>query len=344
MDEARFVPALMTPARRAPIVGRVLRCRSTGERREASVPEVIRCRGLGKRYGSTVAVDRLDLTVGAGQVFGFLGRNGAGKTTTMRMLLGLIRPTAGQAWLNGRQVPDPGGLARVGAMIEEPAFYPWLTGRRNLQVLALCGPPLPTGSDQIAAVLDRVGLTAVADRKVKTYSQGMRQRLGLAVALLRGPSLLLLDEPANGMDPAGIKEFRTLLRSLADDGTTVFLSSHQLAEVEQVCDEVAVLDGGRLVEQGRVADLTAARARVRVTVSTGDQAAARVLLGRWPLQATGPDGLLVEAASGREVNEALGRGGVWADQVLVERPGLEETFLQLTGTATEETRGAPASR
>ncbi len=308
------------------------------------MPEVIRCRGLGKRYGSTVAVDRLDLTVEAGQVFGFLGRNGAGKTTTMRMLLGLIQPTAGQAWLNGRRVPDPGGLASVGAMIEEPAFYPWLTGRRNLQVLALCGPPLPAGGDQIAAVLDRVGLAVVADRKVKTYSQGMRQRLGLAVALLRGPSLLMLDEPANGMDPAGIKEFRTLLRSLAADGTTVFLSSHQLAEVEQVCDEVAVLDGGRLVEQGRVADLAAARTRVRVILNAGDQPAARALLDRWPVQATGPEGLVVGTSSGRDVNEVLGRGGVWAHEVLVERPALEETFLQLTETTTEEARRAAASR
>jgi ABC-2 type transport system ATP-binding protein len=247
------------------------------------MPDVIRCQGLGKRYGSTVAVDSLDLTVEAGQVFGFLGRNGAGKTTTMRMLLGLIRPTAGQAWLNGRQVPDPAGLASIGAMIEEPASYPWLTGRRNLEVLALCGPPLPAGRHQVTAVLDRVGLGAVADHKVKTYSQGMRQRLGLAVALLREPTLLLLDEPSNGMDPAGIKEFRTLLRSLAGDGTTVFLSSHQLAEVAQVCDQVAVLAEGRLVHQGRVEDLA----------TDGD---------------------------------------------------LEETFLQLTGTTTEEARRAAASR
>ncbi len=308
------------------------------------MPDVIRCRGLGKRYRSTVAVDSLDLTVEAGQVFGFLGRNGAGKTTTMRMLLGLIRPTAGQAWLNGRQVPDPAGLASVGAMIEEPASYPWLTGRRNLEVLALCGPPLRAGRHQVTAVLDRVGLASVADHKVKTYSQGMRQRLGLAAALLREPTLLLLDEPSNGMDPAGIKEFRTLLRSLADEGTTVFLSSHQLAEVEQTCDEIAVLDGGRLVEQGRVAGLAAARTRVRVILNAGDQPAARALLDRWPLQAIGADGLVVGTSSGREVNEVLGRGGVWAHQVLVERPGLEETFLELTGTTTEEARRAAASR
>ena len=308
------------------------------------MPDVIRCQGLGKRYGSTMAVDSLDLTVEAGQIFGFLGRNGAGKTTTMRMLLGLIRPTAGQAWLNGRQVPDPAGLASVGAMIEEPASYPWLTGRRNLEVLALCGPPLRAGRHQVTAVLDRVGLASVADHKVKTYSQGMRQRLGLAAALLREPTLLLLDEPSNGMDPAGIKEFRTLLRSLADEGTTVFLSSHQLAEVEQTCDEIAVLDGGRLVEQGRVAGLAAARTRVRVILNAGDQPAARALLDRWPLQAIGADGLVVGTSSGREVNEVLGRGGVWAHQVLVERPGLEETFLELTGTTTEEARRAAASR
>lgn len=303
------------------------------------MPEVIRCLGLTKRYRTTVAVEDLDLAVEGGQVFGFLGRNGAGKTTTMRMLLGLIRPTAGQAWLNGRRIPDPDGLARVGSMIEEPAFYPWLTGRRNLEVLALCGPPVPApDGDPIARVLDRVGLSEVAGRKVKAYSQGMRQRLGLAVALLRGPSVLLLDEPANGMDPAGIREFRTLLRSLADDGTTVFLSSHQLAEVEQVCDEVAVLDGGRLVEQGPVASLSTARARVRVILRAGDQPAARALLGRWPVRTAGPDTLLVQTPGGREVNEVLGRGGVWAAEVRLERPGLEETFLELTEATIGEAR------
>ena len=292
--------------------------------------EVIRCQGLTKRYGSTVAVDELDLAVDGGQVFGFLGPNGAGKTTTMRMLLGLVRPTSGQAWVHGRPLPDPGGLARIGAMLEEPAFYPWLSGRRNLEVLALSGPPLPdTGA--VDAALNRVGLAAVAGRRVKAYSQGMRQRLGLAAALLRRPALLLLDEPTNGMDPAGMREFRALLGSLVDDGTTVFLSSHLLAEVEQVCDRVAVLHQGRLVEQGRVTELTAARARVRVVLEVADQPSAQTLLAGagWPLRTDGPDALLVEAADGREVNQALGRGGVWARQLLVERPGLEEAFLHL---------------
>jgi ABC-2 type transport system ATP-binding protein len=290
---------------------------------------VIECRGLTKQYRGVTALAGLDLTVGAGQVFGFLGPNGAGKTTTLRILLGLVTPTAGQAWLNGRQVPDPAGLAHVGAMIEEPAFYPWLSGRRNLEVLALSGPGLPGQGDAIAATLDRAGLTDVADRKVKGYSQGMRQRLGLAAALMRRPDLLLLDEPANGMDPAGIKEFRTLLRSLAGDGTTVFLSSHQLAEVEQVCDEVAVIHAGRLVEQGPTVTVATARAHLRVVVDPADVSAALALLPH--ARPDGPDGLLVEAVDGRGVNEVLGRAGIWAHQIVLERPRLEEAFLELTG-------------
>ena len=237
---------------------------------------VIECRELTKRYRGTTALAGLDLTVEAGQVFGFLGPNGAGKTTTLRILLGLVSATSGQAWLNGKRIPDPDGLADIGAMIEEPAFYPWLTGRRNLDLLALSGAQPPARA--IPAVLDRVGLTGVADRKVKGYSQGMRQRLGLAAALLRRPALLLLDEPANGLDPAGIKEFRTLLRSLADDGTTVFLSSHLLAEVEQVCDQVAVIHAGRLVDQGPAAALATTRTQLRVEVDPAERDTALALL------------------------------------------------------------------
>jgi ABC-2 type transport system ATP-binding protein len=300
---------------------------------------VIECRGLTKQYRGVTALAGLDLTVGAGQVFGFLGPNGAGKTTTLRILLGLVTPTAGQAWLNGRQVPDPAGLARVGAMIEEPAFYPWLSGRRNLEVLALSGPGLPGQSDALAVTLDRAGLTDVADRKVKGYSQGMRQRLGLAAALMRRPDLLLLDEPANGMDPAGIKEFRTLLRSLADDGTTVFLSSHQLAEVEQVCDEVAVIHAGRLVEQGPTATVATARAYLRVVIDPADVPAALALLPH--ARPDGPDRLLVEAVDGRAVNEVLGQAGIWAHQIVLERPRLEEAFLELTGPPEVDHAAAP---
>jgi ABC-2 type transport system ATP-binding protein len=238
---------------------------------------VIECRGLTKRYRGTTALAGLDLTVEAGQVFGFLGANGAGKTTTMRILLGLVAPSSGRAWLNGKRVPDPAGLARVGAMIEEPAFYPWLTGRRNLDLLALSGERRPARGEEISAALERAGLTGVADRKVKGYSQGMRQRLGLAAALMHRPALLLLDEPANGLDPAGIKEFRTLLRSLADGGTTVFLSSHLLAEVGQVCDQVAVIHEGRLAGQGPVSQLATEEAFLRLTETweTNDATARR---------------------------------------------------------------------
>jgi len=294
------------------------------------VKAVIECQGLTKRYRGATALAGLDLSVGAGQVCGFLGPNGAGKTTTLRILLGLVGATSGQAWLNGRRVPDPAGLAHVGAMIEEPSFYPWLTGRRNLDLLARSGARRP--APDIPAVLDRVGLAEVAHRKVRGYSQGMRQRLGLAAALLRRPSLLLLDEPANGMDPAGIKEFRTLLRSLAGGGTTVFLSSHLLAEVGQVCDQVAVIHAGRLAGQGPVSQLVTDRPRLRLVIDPADQASALALLHRWPARADGPGAVLVEAAAGREVNEVLGRGGVWASQILPEHAGLEEVFLQLTET------------
>lgn len=291
---------------------------------------IVECSGLTKRYGRVIALDGLDLSVEAGQVFGFLGPNGAGKTTTMRILLGLIRPSAGRAWLNGQEVPDPAGLVRVGSMIEEPAFYPWLTGRRNLEVLSLAGPPL-LSPDAVVAALDRAGLTGVAHRKVKGFSQGMRQRLGLAAALLRRPALLMLDEPTNGMDPAGIREFRSLLRSLADDGTTVFLSSHLLAEVEQVCDQVAVLDCGRLIRQGSVAELTATWARLRVVVDQAQEPAALALLSRWRVESDGSGSLLIETQDGRAVNAALGSGGVWARQIGVEQSGLEDVFIRLTG-------------
>ncbi|WP_369226173.1 ATP-binding cassette domain-containing protein [Streptomyces sp. R39] len=303
--------------------------------------EVIRCAGLTKRYGAALAVDGLDLTVGAGQVFGFLGPNGSGKTTTMRMLLGLVRPTSGRAWIHGRPLPDPDGLARVGAMIEEPGFHPWATGRRNLEYLALAGPaPRP---DAVERVLARVELTEAADRKVKTYSQGMRQRLGLAAALLREPSLLVLDEPTNGLDPAGIQEMRSLLRELAAAGTTVFLSSHLLSEIEQVCDRVAVLHGGRLIEEGPVHDV--ARPTVRVTLDASDMTEAAGLFAGYRYRAAGPGRLLVEDADPREINQRLGQAGVWAHEVRREPGALENRFLSLTAYDHDgEGSDAPAAR
>jgi ABC-2 type transport system ATP-binding protein len=244
------------------------------------------------------------------------------------MLLGLIAPSAGHAYMLGRRLPAPRAVAQVGSMIEEPAFYPWMTGRVNLEVLGATGGGCARG--EVTRVLSLAGLGDVAARKVKTYSQGMRQRLGVAAAMLGRPRLLIIDEPTNGLDPAGIREIRGLLRGLAAEGTTVFLSSHLLAEVEQVCDRVAVIAGGRLVEEGAPATLGAIRRRVRVEVAAADTEVAARLLARWP--ARHADGqFLVEHDSGRDVNGVLAAGGVVAESVTVERPRLEDRFLEITG-------------
>jgi ABC-2 type transport system ATP-binding protein len=295
--------------------------------------EGIRCAGLTKRYGDIHALRGLDLTVEPGQVYGFLGPNGSGKTTTMRILAGLVRATSGRAWVSGRPLPDPDGLPRIGTMIEEPAFHPWLSGWQNLQVLALSGPRITT-SHAIPRVLERVGLSEVAERRTKGYSQGMRQRLGLAAALLRDPEVLVLDEPANGLDPAGIRQFRSLFRELADAGKTVFLSSHLLTEVERICDRVAVVHQGRVVQEGSVATLLTARASVRVVVPADELGRARELLARWPVRTEGSGELLVAASEAGEVNRALAAGGVWAEELAAVRPDLEQAFLDLTDTAT----------
>ena len=293
--------------------------------------DVIACTDLTKRFGPTVAVDRLDLRVSAGHVYGFLGPNGAGKTTTIRMLLGLVAPTGGQIDLLGRRLPDPRVIARTDSMIEEPAFYPWLTGRQNLEVLAATSGGCPAA--EIARVIGLTDLNDAAARKVRTYSQGMRQRLGIAAAMLGQPPLLIIDEPTNGLDPSGIRDIRELLRGLAADGTTVFLSSHLLAEVEQVCDRAAVIVRGRLVDEGPPVTLGAIRRQVRVLVDTGDLATARDLLGRWPAQQSADHAdreLIVQHDSGRDVNAALVGGGVIAESVIVEQPRLEDRFLEIT--------------
>jgi ABC-2 type transport system ATP-binding protein len=290
--------------------------------------EALRCAGLTKRFGGRAVVQDLDLSVGQGEVFGFLGPNGAGKTTTIKMLLGLLRIDAGEAHLLGERVPCPRQLADVGAMVEEPAFYPWLSGRNNLRVLGNTGAAVPRGGTQ--AALDRVSLTDSADRKVHTYSQGMRQRLGLAAALLRRPSLLILDEPANGLDPSGIHEFRTLLRELGDSGVSVFLSSHLLSEIEQVCDRVAVLAGGRLVEVASTAALGRSEVSIEVGLRPEDVEPAIRLLTRFTVIGQAGGVLTVASDDGRAVNQTLATGGVFAGFVRVHRPGLEERFLGLT--------------
>ncbi len=291
--------------------------------------DAIRCEHLTKRFANRAAVEDLTLSVQEGEVFGFLGPNGAGKTTTIRMLLGLVRPDAGTFFVFGDPVPCPQRLQEIGAMVEEPAFYPWLSGRENLQVLLDTGAE--AGGEAVAEALDTTGLTEVATRKVKTYSQGMRQRLGLAAALLRKPRLLVLDEPANGLDPAGIRQVRDLLRSLGDQGVTAFLSSHLLGEVERICDRVAIIDRGRLVAVGSATELGGSvETRVKIAVSPEDHESALRLLGGLAVEVSARGTFLVSARSGREVNEALARGGVFAETVGLERSGLEEQFFALT--------------
>src|SRR3954469_17156985 len=217
----------------------------------------IETHGLGKSFGGRVALDSIDLEVPRGSAFGFLGRNGAGKTTLVRLLLGLARPTSGSMRLLGHDLPQErsAALARVGAIVEEPRFHPHLSGRENLQVHAAARDRSAQG--RIPGALERVGLAPRADDPVKSYSLGMRQRLGIARCLLCDPELLILDEPVNGLDPAGILEFRHLVRSLVAEGRTVLLSSHLLDEVEKTCDFAAIVDQGRVMAQGTIAELTA---------------------------------------------------------------------------------------
>ncbi|MEA3217385.1 MAG: type transport system ATP-binding protein, partial [Acidimicrobiia bacterium] len=240
---------------------------------------VVRTEGLTKHYGRLTAVDGVDLDVQEGDVFGFLGPNGSGKSTTIRMLLGLVSPSAGRIEVLGRSMPRHSRqvLAQVGSLVEGPGFYPSVSGRRNLSLFDAAGPGgrRRDRRRRIEEALERVGLGGVDRRPVRAYSMGMRQRLGIAAALIRGPRLLVLDEPTNGLDPQGIREMRELFEQLAASGTTVFLSSHLLAEVEQMCTRAAMMSSGRLVAQDTMARLLAPTGRI--VVDTPDPEAARLL-------------------------------------------------------------------
>ena len=309
------------------------------------VTAVIRTEGLTKRYGRLTVVDGVGLDVPAGEVFGFLGPNGSGKTTTIRMLLGLVSPTAGHAELLGR--PIPGGaqeaLAEVGALIEGPGFYPNMSGRRNLTVFDAAGPggSRATRPERIADVLDRVGLGGIDRRPVKAYSMGMRQRLGLAAALMRRPRLLVLDEPTNGLDPQGIREMGTLLSELAREGTTVFLSSHLLSEVETICTRAAMMAQGRLVAQDSIERLLAPTGRLLVDTPDTDTAVAVLagLDGRHAVHASGRR-LTVElnGLPPEHLNRALVQAGVRVRELVVERRSLEDAYLDLTGGSGDARR------
>jgi ABC-2 type transport system ATP-binding protein len=294
---------------------------------------VVRTTGLTKRYGKRAVVDRLDLHVERGQIYGFLGLNGAGKTTTIRMLMGLIHPSSGSVELFGRPVPAErmAVMRRVGALVESPSYYAHLSGRENLRVIATL---LDLPEKRIDEVLAIVRLTADAGRRAGDYSLGMKQRLGIAAALLGSPELVVLDEPTNGLDPAGIHEIRDLIRSMPrEHGITVLVSSHLLAEIDQMATSVGVIHSGRLLFQGPIDDLRArSRGHVRIEVDRPD--VALPLAGGLPLVAAEAGALvldsLVPGDAARLVSALVG-GGVAVYRVEERKRTLEEIFLELTG-------------
>src|SRR6266702_715985 len=305
-------------------------------------------RGLTKRYGHLLVVDQVDLDVREGDRYGFLGPNGSGKTTVVRMLLGLVYATSGEIEVMGRPVPSRVAevLPQVGALVEGPSCYGHLSGRANLALLDAAGKagPRRTRRQRIAEALDRVGLAGIDNRPVKKYSLGMRQRLGLGAALLRAPRLLVLDEPTNGLDPQGIREIRDLLTELNEAGTTVFLSSHQLGEVEQLCTRVGIVDRGRLVRQDDLDTLRAPTGRVVVHTPDADRAAA-LLSGR--LDQRDGDRLLVADHDPAAVNALLVAAGLRVSQIGPERRSLEELMLAVTSSGSDRVDAAgeaPGSR
>jgi ABC-2 type transport system ATP-binding protein len=292
---------------------------------------VLQTRGLAKHFGQVRAVDGVDLGVRRGEVYGFLGPNGSGKTTTIGMLLGLIHPTAGEVELFGQAVSPERTrpLRRVGSLVGAPGLVPYLSGRDNLLLLAQLHPTVVNG--RVEAVLAQTGLSAAAHRKVKGYSTGMKQRLGLAAALVHEPELLILDEPTNGLDPAGMREMRDLIGALSAQGITVFLSSHLLHEVEQICDRVAVLNRGKVVAQGPVGELVAKEPVLRVRVPS-PQAAVDALRSLPEVIHLSANGTYVEVRGPEPeaVVSHLVACGLAPREVREERPDLESLFLQLT--------------
>jgi ABC-2 type transport system ATP-binding protein len=283
----------------------------------------------GRRGGGVRAVRDVSLSVGAGEVYGFLGPNGAGKSTTIRMLLGLIAPSGGEVRLFGEDLRrDSSGLRRVGSLVDGGAFYPFLSGRRNLEVVARTHGG---GAERIDALLDQVGLADDSRRKVKGYSTGMRQRLGVAAALLNDPDVVILDEPVNGLDAAGIQEMRALIRGLAaDQGKTVFLSSHLLHEVQQVCDRIAIISKGEIVRESAIAELLRHDGGLRVEAAPLDVAEAAIA-ARWAVERDG-DSLIVRATreDAPEVARRLLGAGADLFRLGAEQRNLEEVFLSIT--------------
>ena len=300
---------------------------------QAAQAFAVETRGLTKRYSTGVlAVNSLDLRVKTGEVYGFLGPNGAGKTTTLRLLSGLLRPTAGSAMVAGAAPGSPASLAHLGAMVETPAFYPYLSGRDNLRVMARYAT---VSKSRIEPVLKQVDMADRAKHKFKTYSTGMKQRLGVAAALLKDPDLLILDEPTSGLDPQGTVEMRALIRDIRGEGRTVLLSSHLLNEVELTCDRVGVIANGKLVAEGTVDELRARSGGRTLLVRAAPLDRAQQLLESFlkPDQVQVAEGALVlsvdpsEAAS---INRRLVADGIDVSELRVSEQSLENVFLQLT--------------
>jgi ABC-2 type transport system ATP-binding protein len=303
----------------------------------STAPAIV-ANALTKHYGERRAVEQIDFELPAGVVSGFVGPNGAGKTTTIQMLLGLIRPTSGTARVLGCPISDPAAyLPRVGALIESPSFYPTLSGRRNLQVLTRLGG-LDDG--RIAEVLSQVGLADRAGDLVRSYSLGMKQRLGVAAALLPTPSLVILDEPTNGLDPAGIREIRTLLRGLADQGITVFVSSHLLLEIEAICDHLVMIDQGRIVFGGSIDELLAAQhSEILATPEHASDVEALATLCVAAGKTARVDGESVRVSAGgdwaAELNRQAMAAGITLRGLESSHGSLEDAFFAITGAASE---------
>ncbi len=303
---------------------------------------VLEAEGISKRFGRRQAVEDLTLAVEPGDVYGFLGPNGAGKTTAIRIMLGLISPSAGRARIFGHDVRTDfkRAIANVGAMVEGPAFYGYLTARKNLHLFGLVSGGVP--KQRIDEVLQLVGLGRRGDQKVSAYSQGMRQRLGIALALLERPRLLVLDEPTNGLDPQGMREIRKLIRRIRDEeGTTIFLSSHLLGELEQVCDRIAIIFRGSLIREGRLDDLLGERSAVvelRVK-SDQDERALDLLRDEFGIEAEVLRRGHLEFPGGgsesAELNRALLANGIGVTAISTRRQTLEEYFVELTGASQE---------
>lgn len=315
----------------------------------AAAEPIITLRGVTKRFGGTAAVDDITVDVQAGRCFAWLGPNGCGKTTLIRMMLGLARPSAGEITVRGFRVPTDArqALSRVGAIVEEPRFYPYLSGRDNLKVWAAHFDRSAEG--RIDAELARVGLTEAADQKVKAYSLGMRQRLGVARAMLNDPELLLLDEPTNGLDPAGLAEFRKMVRGLVAEGRTVFISSHILDEVERMADDVAIIQRGRMVSVGSIADLTRG-ATSAIVVRVDRPHAAEEAIADLPFVQRvevidhGRLSIAVSASGDDELRataERLVARGVGLLELAPVAASLESRFLEITGTSAGELAAPP---